>query len=424
MSGPTADVAGALQVYFLTCAGRGTDRFSSRFRGFAGRRRTEKRGLEHRRRGGTIGSSRQVGCRLLASVLVVALAAPVSVWSAVAPLGTARGFGPAKLSVDASKSWLPIGARSFPILDGAELRSAGGGAVVDLTDGSRLDVLPFSAIRFETSGPAAKISLLFGRVRFRLAEQSRVEVLTPSARLEPARPGLLVGEVFVSRSGLMGLKMTEGQLQVTAPGRVLLAGREPVFLPKAPTVRGFYFTSDAPVAIPRDARAIFGPSGRSVGYLTGGDGFVIQPGFTADLTRPFPSKLVRFAMAKIPRADVANDAMPLFDLGGHSVGYVSGPMFYAQSQYSGQSPAQPPATQGRPARAQAQPPAIQAQPQAALAEEEEALEGTAFGMSETTTTALAAVGLGGLIAGGVGLGVTSGGGGSHASPPPATPVGP
>ncbi len=129
-------------------------------------------------------------------------------------------------------------------------------------------------------------------------------------------------------------------------------------------------------------------------------------------------------MAKIPRADVANDAMPLFDLGGHSIGYVSGPMFYAQSQYSGQSPAQPPAPQGRPARAQAQPPAIQAQPQAALAEEEEALEGTAFGMSETTTTALAAVGLGGLIAGGVGLGVSSGGGGSHASPPPATPVGP
>jgi len=214
--------------------------------------------------------------------------------------------------------------------------------------------------------------------------------------------------------------MTAGLLLVTAPGRVLLAGREPVFLPKAPTAPGFYFTSDTPVAIPRDARAIFGPSGRSVGYLTGGDGFVIQPGFTADLTRPFPSKLVRFAMAKIPRADVANDAMPLFDLGGHSVGYVSGPMFYAQNH--GQSPAQPPATPKRSPKAQAQPPAIQAEPQ--VVGEEEVLEETAFGMSETTVTALSAVGLGGLLAGGVGLGLTSGGGGSHASPPPATPVGP
>jgi FecR protein len=350
-------------------------------------------------------------------VLAAAVTAPISGWGVVAPLGTARGFGPAKLSVDGRKSWLPIGARSFPILDGAEVRSAGGGAVLDLTDGSRLDVFPFSAIRFETSGPAAKISLLLGRVRFHLADQSRVEVLTPSARLEPASPGLLVGEVFVSRSGLMGLKMTAGQLQVTAPGRVLLAGREPVFLPKAPTARGFYFTSDTPAAIPRDSRAIFGPNGRSVGYLTDGDNFVIQPGFTADLTRPFPSRLVRVAMAKIPPPDVANDAMPLFDLGGHSVGYVSGPMFYAQNL--GESAAQPPATQVRPPRAQTQPSATQAPPGAEPGEEE-ALEGTAFGMSETTITALSAVGLGGVIAGGVGLGLSSGGG--HASPPPATPV--
>jgi len=370
----------------------------------------------------SIRSTRRAHGRLLAAGLALTLAAPSCVWGDLTPLGTARGFGSARLSVDAHKSWLPIGARSFPILEGAELRSAGGGAVLDLTDGGRLDVFPFSAIRFEASGQAAKISLLFGRVRFRLPEQSRVEILTPSARLEAVRPGLLVGEVFVSRSGLMGLKMTAGQLQVTpvgAPGRALVAGREPVFLPKAPTaVRGFYFTSDTPVAVPRDARAIFGPSGRSVGYLTGSDGFVIQPGFTADLTRPFPSRLVRFAMTKIPPAEVANDAMPLFDLGGHSVGYVSGPMFYAQNF------GQPPATQERPPKAQAQPPAIQAEPQGAPGEEEEALEGTAFGMSEKTTTALAAVGLGGLIAAGVGAGLSSGGGGGHSSPPPATPVGP
>lgn len=367
-----------------------------------------------------------MGCKLLASVLIVAVAAPVSVWSAVAPLGTARGFGPAKLSVDASKSWVPIGARTFPILDGAELRSAGGGAVVDLTDGSRLEVFPFSAIRLEASGPAAKISLRFGRVRFRLAAQSQVEIQTPSARLEPAHAGHLVGEVFVSRSGLMGLKMTAGEVHVipaAAPGRVLVAGREPVFLPKRPSAPGFYFTSDTPVAVPRDARAVFGPSGRSVGYLTGSDNFVIQPGFTADLTRPFPSRQVRFAMAKIPPADVANDAMPLFDLGGHSLGYVSGPMFYAQN--FSQSPASPSATPARPPQAQqAQPPAIQAQPESATAEEEEALEGTAFGMGEKTTTALAAVGLGGLIAVGVGAGLSSGGGGSHSTPPAATPVGP
>ena len=375
----------------------------------------------------SIRTTRRAHGRLLAAGLALTLAAPSCVWGDLTPLGTARGFGSARLSVDAHKSWLPIGARSFPILEGAELRSAGGGAVLDLTDGGRLDVFPFSAIRFEASGQAAKISLLFGRVRFRLPEQSRVEILTPSARLEAVRPGLLVGEVFVSRSGLMGLKMTAGHLQVTpvgTPARVLLAGREPVFLPgRPPAVRGFYFTSDTPVAIPRDARAIFEPSGRSVGYLTGVDTFVIQPGFTANLTRGFPSQLVQFAMAKIPPAEIANDAMPLFDLGGHSVGYVSGPMFYAQNV--GQPPAPLPSTQARPPATQAQPSGTQAQPQNAAVGEEEALEGTTFGMSETTLTALSAVGLGGVVAGGVGAGLSSGGGGgSHAAPPPATPVGP
>ena len=128
----------------------------------------------------SIRSTRRAHGRLLAAGLALTLAAPSCVWGDLTPLGTARGFGSARLSVDAHKSWLPIGARSFPILEGAELRSAGGGAVLDLTDGGRLDVFPFSVIRFEASGQAAKISLLFGRVRFRLPEQSRVEILTPS----------------------------------------------------------------------------------------------------------------------------------------------------------------------------------------------------------------------------------------------------
>src|SRR5207302_4475429 len=193
-------------------------------------------------RGCVMELSRRLGGRSLAAALIVALAAPVPVWSAVAPLGTARGFGLAKLSVDTGKSWLLIGQKSFPILDGTVLRSAEGGAVLDLADGSRVDVFPFSALRFENSGPpteAAKISLLYGRVSFRLAERTRVRILTPPARLEPIHPGLIVAEGFVSGSGLMGLKLAEGDLQVIRAGpgapRALLASREPVFLPKKPT---------------------------------------------------------------------------------------------------------------------------------------------------------------------------------------------
>jgi hypothetical protein len=361
-------------------------------------------------------SLRRFRWRPLAAVLIVALAAPVPVWSAVAPLGTARGFGLAKLSVDTGKSWLPIGERSFPILDGAELRSVAGGVVLDLVDGSRVDVFPFSAIRFENSGQpaqAGKILLLYGRVSFRLAERTRIQILTPLARLEPIHPEPIAGEVFVTGSGLMGLKMAAGDLRViqvgTAAPRTLLASREPVFLPTKPTAKGFFFTSETPRIAPGDVRAIFWPSGRSAGYLTRTYDFVISPGFTADLTGSIPSRLVRVAMAKIPEADAAHDAMPLFDLGGHYVGYVSGPMFYAED--FGRKPEQQPATPDHPQGVQG---------------EAQTQEGKPTGMSRTAVTALSAAGIVGLVAIGAGLGSGGGGGGGGGggAPPAATPIQP
>ena len=357
-------------------------------------------------------SLRRFGWRSLAAVLIVALAAPIPVRSAVAPLGTARGFGLAKLSIDTGKSWFPIGQKSFPILDGAVLRTTEGGAVLDLVDGSRVDVFPFSAVRFENSGQptqAGRILLLYGRVTFRLAERTWVRILTPAARLEPIHPGPLAGEVCVSGSGLMGLKMAAGDLQVIRVGtgapRARLASREPVFLPKKPTVQGFFFTSETPRVAPRDVQAIFWPSGRSAGYLTRTYDFVIAPGFTADLTGSFPSGLVRVAMAKIPEADAAHDAVPLFDLGGHYVGYVSGPMFYAED--FGRKPEPQPETKDQPQGAQGG---------------DQAQEGKPTGMSKTAVTALSAAGIVGLAGLGAGLGSGGGGGGGGgAAPPPATP---
>src|SRR5207244_4848884 len=87
-----------------------------------------------------------------------------------------------------------------------------------------------------------------------------------------------------------------------------------------------------PLAVPSGAKAVFAPDGHSIGYRTpGGSNFTISPGFTSDLTRPFSSRLVQLAMAKIPDPDVKNDAMPLFDVNGQYGGYVSGPEFYPQN---------------------------------------------------------------------------------------------
>jgi hypothetical protein len=296
--------------------------------------------------------------------------------------------GEAKLSIDDTKSWLPIGSRSFPLMQGTEVRSSSGGAVLELADGSRVNLLPFSAVRFTELGQVTEISVLYGRLTFRLSPQSRVQFVTPSARLEPASKGAMQGELFVNAAGQIGLKMKEGDLRVVRldSRQVLLASREPVFLPKRPAVRGALFTSDISPVPPLDAKAVFAPNGYSVGYVAPGQNLVIAPGFTADLTRPFPAKLVRLAMAKIPKPDVANDAMPLFDVNGQYVGYVSGPVFYAQDFGNKGQEGQAPAGGTQTAAA------------------------TTTGLTTGQITALSVVG-GALLVGGVAAGVAGAGGG-------------
>src|SRR5437016_9437397 len=189
--------------------------------------------------------------------LIVTLAGGVPVSRATRALGTMRGFGAAKVSIDSDKSWRRVGAHSFPILEGADLRTTTGGAVLDLADGSRVNVLPFTAVRFGAKGQATQLSVSYGRMTFRFPELSRVEILTRSAKLEPVPQARMAGEVGVSGAGAMGLKMSQGALRVARldnPRLVLLASREPVFLPKRPAFAGPMFSSDMPLAVPSDAK--------------------------------------------------------------------------------------------------------------------------------------------------------------------------
>ena len=266
--------------------------------------------------------------------LAVSLVAPFPVCSGSTSLGTVRGVRAARLSIDGGKTWLAVTGRALPVLNGAELRTTAGSAVLDLSDGSRVSVLPFSAVRFRETNGMSGLSILHGRLTFRLPADTRVEILTPLAQLTPVRQGPMVGEVFVGSDGLTGLKMAEGSLQVkqmAGERRTILASLEPMFLPKRPATSGAFFSTDPLPPMPADARAVFAPSGESVGYL-GPDGkLVIHPGFTNDLTRPFPLKLVQPAMAKIVENDRNHAATPLFDVNGGYVGYLSGPIFYAHS---------------------------------------------------------------------------------------------
>ncbi len=270
----------------------------------------------------------------LAGCMALVLAGPLQAWSATTSLGTARGVRGVEVSLDGGKRWLPLGSRSLPVMEGTQIRSTTGAALVDLAEGSRVNVLPFSAVGVRDSGEAIEIFLRYGRLTFRLHEQTRVTIRTPSAQLDPVRGHPMVGEVFADGTGIVGLQMAQGSFhfrEVTGEQRVVLASLEPVFLPKKPVTPLPLFNSGVPPAPPASAKGVFTPRGESIGYLGHDARLVISPGFTADLTQPFSSKLVQLVMAKIPEKD-RQEALPLFDVNGGYVGYVAGQAFYDQVQ--------------------------------------------------------------------------------------------
>lgn len=270
---------------------------------------------------------------LAAHVLPVhrAVAAPQA-----ASLGTARGVKVAEQSYGGAR-WLPLGGRSLPVLADTRIRTAAGGAVVDLVDGTRIGVLPFSTAAIRSAGDRLEVTLERGRLTFRWPATSRAVIQTPAARLAP-RPGeAAAGEVSAGAS--TGVRLASGRIDVvdlTTRAPVLVASRQPIVLPAvAPGVRVFA-ADDEPLAA-RSGRPVFGPQGDSVGYLEDPRTLVVHPGFAADLTAPFPSEIVRRAMAAIP-PERQPGAMPLFDVDGDAVGYVSGPAFYPMTAQAGGSP--------------------------------------------------------------------------------------
>ena len=203
----------------------------------------------------------------LVALLALPLIVPIPGWSASLSMGSVRGIRAAEGSLDDGKNWLALGSRSLPILDGTQLRTSNGGAIVDLTDGSRLNVMPFSLLHFRAGSGGTRISLVHGRMSFRLSSDTRVEISSPTARLEPVRAEVMHGELFVTREGTMGLQMSAGNLQVhelAGSQQVRLASIEPVFLPKRPPGAASVFThSLAPASAPPARRRCSIPRGRA-----------------------------------------------------------------------------------------------------------------------------------------------------------------
>jgi hypothetical protein len=56
-----------------------------------------------------------------------------------------------------------------------QLRSKATHAAIDLIDGSRINLLPFSMAQVQESSDAIQISLLYGRLSFKLPAATRIE---------------------------------------------------------------------------------------------------------------------------------------------------------------------------------------------------------------------------------------------------------
>ncbi len=280
---------------------------------------------------------RRVRPRRWVILLAASLAVPTPVLAGGTPLGTARALRAGEASLDRGATWVRLSALPFPVQDGTALRSGGGVVALEMTDGSRVTLLPFSTASMRATAAGTEVRLARGRLTFELPAKTRVAIETPTARLEPVRLEAMSGEVFAAET--TGLKMTRGRLAATAPGgsrAVVAAPAEPVFLPARPATPGPLFADELRGPAPAGARGVFTTGGQSAGYVRPDGRLVVHPGFTSDLTGPFARRTREGAVASIPLAD-RGDAEPLFDVHGAYVGYLSGAMFHAPARLAAQA---------------------------------------------------------------------------------------
>ncbi len=276
---------------------------------------------------------RSVTSRAVATTLVMATFLPVPGFGTPLSLGTVRVMRGVQVSSDGGKTWLAASMAPTPLADGTWIRATTGGALLELTDGSRVSVMPFSEASIEREAHGTAIALHRGRLSLRLPARARLAIEAGDAHVRPAGDEAVTGEVLVTGDRTVGVRASRGRLEIqetAVPRRTMFASLEPVFVPKRPERRGPLFVTDAPATPPPGARAAFGPGGDSAGYVSDGQ-FIVHPGFSSGLTRPFPSSTVQLAMAKIPEPDRPG-ATPLFDVNGGYLGYESGAVFYAQAQ--------------------------------------------------------------------------------------------
>jgi FecR-like protein len=123
--------------------------------------------------------------RALIGICILSQTLSMYAWPGTTSLGTARSSRAVEVSLDDGKAWLALGGRSSAVMPESLIRSRSGSALVELIDGSRVTILPFSAVRFHGAPGTMEVVLQHGRLTFQVPVDAQLEISTPSARLAP-----------------------------------------------------------------------------------------------------------------------------------------------------------------------------------------------------------------------------------------------
>src|SRR5262245_11611746 len=94
---------------------------------------------------------------LVSGGLIMFQVLAIHAWSAPASLGTVRGAQTVEFTLNSDRTWLPLRGQSYPVMPGMQLRTKATYSALELIDGSRINLLPFSMAQVQETPDATQV---------------------------------------------------------------------------------------------------------------------------------------------------------------------------------------------------------------------------------------------------------------------------
>lgn len=145
-----------------------------------------------------------LGVVFFCSQLVFAVEPSVSI------LGDVFGSGKAEMKT-AFDRWVPVSGKTFPVIDGANLRSGKGMMSLIFRDSVRMEVGKNSEVVVSGSRGNYTIELNKGQVAFSVPQGISFSVKTPTSTIQTKAPGMIQKVSMVSQNDTKGVVTYDGK---------------------------------------------------------------------------------------------------------------------------------------------------------------------------------------------------------------------